>query len=77
MYYRLVRLMTLWPGLIREYSELHRGNLGIDSYELYVKVQRILEELKTVNRERGHRERAAPDDNSTVSYYQQPDLCNI
>jgi hypothetical protein len=43
--------MTLWPGLICEYSELYRGNLGIDCYELYANVQGILEELQSVNRE--------------------------
>ena len=43
--------MTLWPGFVCEYSELYRGNLGIDRYELYTRVRGVLDELETLNQE--------------------------
>ncbi|RFU23899.1 hypothetical protein B7463_g12441, partial [Scytalidium lignicola] len=51
IYYRLIRLMTLWPDLVCDYSEFYRGNLAIDSYKLYMEVRRVLDKLENINRE--------------------------
>jgi hypothetical protein len=46
-----MRLMTLWPSFVCDYSELYCGKQGFDSSGLYTKVWRVLENLEGLNEE--------------------------
>ncbi|KAI1385700.1 uncharacterized protein F4822DRAFT_351614 [Hypoxylon trugodes] len=48
IYYRLVRLMTLWPTLVRENSALRKGDLTIDREVALEKCLHVLEELSHI-----------------------------